>query len=64
MIYSLAEQIAGVSRGVRIEAGDLMFTGSPAGVGLPRGEKLRRGDRVRVESPDIGVMEVVIQAPQ
>ena len=44
MIYSLAEQIAGVSRGVRIEAGDLMFTGSPAGVGLPRGEKLAPGE--------------------
>lgn len=62
MIYSLAEQIAGVSRGVRIEAGDLMFTGSPAGVGLPRGEKLARGDRVRIESPVIGAMEVIIQA--
>ncbi len=63
MIYSLAEQIAGVSRGVRIEAGDLMFTGSPAGVGLPRGEKLAPGDRVRVESAPIGAMEVIIQPP-
>ena len=63
MIYSLAEQIAGVSRGVRIEAGDLMFTGSPAGVGLPRGEKLAPGDCVRIESPLIGAMEVLIQAP-
>ncbi len=64
MIYSLAEQIAGVSRGVRIEAGDLMFTGSPAGVGLPRGEKLARGDRVRIQSPVIGAMEVIIQSPR
>jgi 2-keto-4-pentenoate hydratase/2-oxohepta-3-ene-1,7-dioic acid hydratase in catechol pathway len=64
MIYSLAEQIAGVSRGIRIEAGDLMFTGSPAGVGLPRGEKLAAGDRVRVESRSIGAMEVVIQPPR
>lgn len=64
MIYSLAEQIAGVSRGISIEAGDLMFTGSPAGVGLPRGEKLAIGDRVRVESEAIGTMEVVIQPPQ
>ena len=64
MIYSLAEQIAGVSCGISIEAGDLMFTGSPAGVGLPRGEKLAIGDRVRVESEAIGAMEVVIQPPQ
>ena len=40
-----------------------MFTGSPAGVGLPRGEKLAPGDCVRIESPVIGAMEVVIQAP-
>ncbi len=61
MVYTLAEQIAGVSRSVRIEPGDLMFTGSPAGVGLPRGERLHPGDRVRIESDKIGAMEVVIQ---
>jgi 2-keto-4-pentenoate hydratase/2-oxohepta-3-ene-1,7-dioic acid hydratase in catechol pathway len=61
MVYTLAEQIAGVSRSVRIEAGDLMFTGSPAGVGLPRGERLHPGDRVRIESDKIGAMEVLIQ---
>ena len=44
-----------------IEPGDLMFTGSPAGVGLPRGEKLAPGDLVRIESPVIGSMEVTIQ---
>jgi len=43
MIYSLPEQIAGISRAVTIEPGDMMFTGSPAGVGLPRGEKLKPG---------------------
>lgn len=61
MIYSLPEQIAGVSRAVTIEPGDMMFTGSPAGVGLPRGEKLAPGDRVRIEADIIGSMEVVIQ---
>ena len=61
MIYSIAEQIAGVSRAVAIEPGDMMLTGSPAGVGLPRGEKLARGDRVRVEADAIGAMEVVIR---
>jgi 2-keto-4-pentenoate hydratase/2-oxohepta-3-ene-1,7-dioic acid hydratase in catechol pathway len=61
MIYSIAEQIAGVSRAVTIEPGDMMFTGSPAGVGLPRGEKLKRGDVVRIEADAIGAMEVAIQ---
>ena len=61
MIYSLPEQIAGVSRAVTIEPGDMMFTGSPAGVGLPRGEKLKPGDTVRIEADLIGSMEVVIR---
>ena len=61
MIYSLPEQIAGISRAVSIEPGDMMFTGSPAGVGLPRGEKLKRGDVVRIEAEVVGSMEIVIQ---
>jgi 2-keto-4-pentenoate hydratase/2-oxohepta-3-ene-1,7-dioic acid hydratase in catechol pathway len=60
MIYTLSEQIAGVSRAVTIEPGDMMFTGSPAGVGLPRGEKLASGDVVRIEADAIGAMEVKI----
>ena len=61
MIYSLAEQIAGISRSVSVEPGDVIFTGSPAGVGLPRGEKLAPGDRVRVAADYVGEMEVVIR---
>lgn len=61
MIYSLPEQIAGVSRAVTIEPGDMMFTGSPAGVGLPRGEKLACGDVIRIEADAVGAMEVVVQ---
>ncbi|MFP3613173.1 fumarylacetoacetate hydrolase family protein [Paraburkholderia sp. SIMBA_050] len=63
MIYTLAEQIAGISKAVRIEPGDIMFTGSPAGVGAASGESLSVGDRVAVESEAIGRLEVVIQAP-
>lgn len=64
MIYTLAEQIAGVSRAIAIEPGDVMFTGSPAGVGMPRGERLKPGDRVTVSNDAIGAMEVVIQKPR
>jgi 2-keto-4-pentenoate hydratase/2-oxohepta-3-ene-1,7-dioic acid hydratase in catechol pathway len=39
----------------------MMFTGSPAGVGLPRGEKLKPGDVVRIEADAIGAMEVGIR---
>ena len=61
MIYSLREQIAGASRAVTIEPGDIMLTGSPAGVGYPRGEKLAVGDSVIVDSPVTGSMQVTIQ---
>jgi 2-keto-4-pentenoate hydratase/2-oxohepta-3-ene-1,7-dioic acid hydratase in catechol pathway len=64
MIYSLAEQISGISKAVRIEAGDILFTGSPAGIGAPKGESLRAGDRVVVQSDLTGPMEVIIQPPQ
>ena len=40
---------------------DMMFTGSPAGVGLARGEKLASGDVIRIEADAVGAMEVVIQ---
>ncbi|WP_237882366.1 fumarylacetoacetate hydrolase family protein [Pseudomonas sp. PGPR40] len=63
MVYSLAEQIAGISRAISIEPGDIMFTGSPAGVGAASGESLAIGDRVVVEAEIIGRMEVVIQPP-
>lgn len=63
MIYSLAEQIAGISKAVQIEAGDILFTGSPAGVGASRGESLSIGDSVVVESVLTGPMEIIIQAP-
>ena len=41
MIWSLAEIIAGLSGFYRLQAGDLIFTGTPAGVGA-----LQRGDLV------------------
>ena len=63
MIYSLKEQIAGISQAVTIEPGDLMLTGSPAGVGAPRGERLHPGDVVTVESGPTGAMQITIQGP-
>ena len=43
MIWPVADIIAHLSRMVRLEAGDLIYTGTPAGVGA-----LRRGDSVTV----------------
>ena len=41
MIWSVAEQIAELSRGSELKAGDVIMTGTPAGVGpVQRGDEL------------------------
>jgi 2-keto-4-pentenoate hydratase/2-oxohepta-3-ene-1,7-dioic acid hydratase in catechol pathway len=37
--------------------GDVIATGTPAGVGRPKGTFLKPGDVVRIEISDIGVLE-------
>lgn len=56
MVFSVAELVAAVSRGVTLEPGDLIATGTPAGVGFTREPPrfLRPGDEVTVEIEGIG----------
>jgi 2-keto-4-pentenoate hydratase/2-oxohepta-3-ene-1,7-dioic acid hydratase in catechol pathway len=56
MIFSVAEQIAHLSRGMTLYPGDVILTGTPAGVGVARGEFLKAGDSVRVEIEQIGTL--------
>lgn len=52
MIHSVREVIAAASRLWQLEPGDLIFTGSPAGVG-----PVERGDVVRAGIGGVGVVE-------
>jgi 2-keto-4-pentenoate hydratase/2-oxohepta-3-ene-1,7-dioic acid hydratase in catechol pathway len=54
MIFSIAEQISHLSEKITLEPGDLILTGTPAGVGTPRGEFLKPGDIVRIHIAEIG----------
>jgi 2-keto-4-pentenoate hydratase/2-oxohepta-3-ene-1,7-dioic acid hydratase in catechol pathway len=54
MIFNLAEQIARLSDGMTLHPGDLILTGTPAGVGSARGEYLKAGDVVKMWIEDIG----------
>lgn len=54
MIFDIAEQIAHLSSGVTLYPGDLIMTGTPAGVGFARGEFLKPGDVVKAEISEIG----------
>jgi 2-keto-4-pentenoate hydratase/2-oxohepta-3-ene-1,7-dioic acid hydratase in catechol pathway len=54
MIFNIAEQIADLSAKVTLYPGDVILTGTPAGVGNGRGEFLKSGDVVRVRIDKIG----------
>jgi 2-keto-4-pentenoate hydratase/2-oxohepta-3-ene-1,7-dioic acid hydratase in catechol pathway len=56
MVHSIAEQIAYLSRHITLQPGDIIATGTPAGVGMPRGEFLNVGDEVKIEIEGLGVL--------
>jgi 2-keto-4-pentenoate hydratase/2-oxohepta-3-ene-1,7-dioic acid hydratase in catechol pathway len=57
MIFTLAEQIEQLSAGMTLYPGDLILTGTPAGVGAGRGEFLKAGDVVKLWVEKIGEIE-------
>jgi len=61
MIFSVAEQIATASRIMTLDPGDVLLTGTPAGVGAPKQTFLKVGDRVEAEIEGIGRLDVTIQ---
>jgi 2,4-didehydro-3-deoxy-L-rhamnonate hydrolase len=58
MVFSVAEIISYVSRTVTLDPGDLIATGTPAGVGVFRDPKilLKDGDEVTVEVEGLGAL--------
>jgi 2-keto-4-pentenoate hydratase/2-oxohepta-3-ene-1,7-dioic acid hydratase in catechol pathway len=57
MIYTLAEQIEQLSAGMTLYPGDIILTGTPAGVGAGRGEFLKAGDTVKLWIEKLGEIE-------
>jgi 2-keto-4-pentenoate hydratase/2-oxohepta-3-ene-1,7-dioic acid hydratase in catechol pathway len=60
MIFSVAEQISTASRIMTLDPGDLLLTGTPAGVGVPHKTFLSVGDRVDADIEGIGRLSVGI----
>jgi len=54
MIFDTAEQIAMLSSRITLRPGDLVLTGTPAGVGMPRGRFLRPGETIRLWIEKVG----------
>ena len=59
MIHGIAEQISALSHQLTLRPGDIIATGTPAGVGAGRGESgefLKAGDEVKVEVQYVGTL--------
>lgn len=63
MIFPIAEQISILSRIMTLDPGDVLLTGTPAGVGAPKQTFLAVGDRVSARIDGIGTIDVTIQPP-
>jgi 2-keto-4-pentenoate hydratase/2-oxohepta-3-ene-1,7-dioic acid hydratase in catechol pathway len=62
MIFDCWAQIEHLSKAMTLEAGDVIYTGTPGGVGaaMKPPNFLREGDRVRVEIQSIGAIDNMI----
>jgi 2-keto-4-pentenoate hydratase/2-oxohepta-3-ene-1,7-dioic acid hydratase in catechol pathway len=59
MVFSIPQIVAFITGIMTLEAGDLVLTGTPAGVGA-----LTAGNKVQVEIEGIGVLENTVCGPQ
>lgn len=64
MIFDVATIISTISEAITLQAGDIIFTGTPAGVGLGHKPPLwmKVGDKVEVEIEQIGLLQNQIVA--
>ncbi len=64
LVFNVWDQIAYVSQVMTLEPGDLIFTGTPGGVGMAMNPPcfLQDGDIVRIEVDKLGALEAVCRA--
>ena len=60
-LYTVAEQIAYLSERLTLYPGDVLLTGTPAGVGMESDTFLKRGDSVRVWIEGLGELRTLLQ---
>ncbi|WP_433171495.1 fumarylacetoacetate hydrolase family protein [Actinoallomurus sp. CA-150999] len=56
MIFGVAQLVSAASALMTLEPGDVLATGTPAGVGVAKGAALQVGDEVRIEIAPLGVL--------
>ncbi len=62
MIFSPPEAITFISQFVTLQPGDLISTGTPAGVGYGKKIRLQAGDRILGEIDQLGALENRVEA--
>src|SRR5580658_3862473 len=62
MIFSVAEQLAFLSSRVTLYPGDVILSGTPAGVGMPHNQFIEPGDEIEVWIENIGTLKNVFSA--
>jgi 2-keto-4-pentenoate hydratase/2-oxohepta-3-ene-1,7-dioic acid hydratase in catechol pathway len=62
LIFGPAELVAWLSRTITLQPGDIIATGTPAGVGASKGRFLRDGDTVEVELDGLGTLVNPVRA--
>ncbi len=62
-IFTVAQTVAWLSRTITLTPGDMIATGTPAGVGAIKGRFLRPGDVVEVEVDGVGTVSNTVRAP-
>jgi 2-keto-4-pentenoate hydratase/2-oxohepta-3-ene-1,7-dioic acid hydratase in catechol pathway len=59
LVFDIWDQIAHLSQAMTLEPGDLIFTGTPGGIGaaMKPMQFLKAGDRVRIEIDGLGALD-------
>jgi len=60
LIFDVPRIVEHVSSRVTLNSGDLISTGTPAGVGISRNRTLEKGDSVKVQSDRLGYLENLV----
>ena len=63
LVFNVFDQIAHVSQATTLDPGDVIFTGTPGGVGaaMKPPQALKAGDVVRIEIDRLGAIEAVMR---
>ena len=62
MIFDIREQLVTLSAIMTLDPGDVVLTGTPAGVGFPKRTFLKAGDRIDAAIESIGTLSVQVTA--